>query len=110
MKIERDQVRFLSGVRLGQTLGSPVTMYVENRDYQHWQHLMHPEPGEDGVDDLWGPRPASGKGVVTRPRPGHADLAGAIKYRQRDVRNILERASARETTMRVAVGALCKVL
>lgn len=110
MKIEKDAVRILSGVRFGQTLGSPITLHVVNRDYEHWSHLMDPEPVEGAVQDGWGPRPESGKGVVTRPRPGHADLAGAIKYRQRDVRNILERASARETTMRVAVGALAKRL
>ncbi len=97
MKIEKDRVEFLSGVRFGKTLGSPVCMVVWNKDWENWQEKMAYE-GE--------PHPS----VVpfTKPRPGHADLAGGIKYNQRDLRNILERASARETTARVAVGALCK--
>lgn len=97
MKIERDQVEILSGVRFGKTLGSPIAMIVWNRDWENWQEKMAIE----------GERPESAI-PFTRPRPGHADLAGGIKYNQRDLRNILERASARETTARVAVGAVCK--
>ncbi len=97
MKIEKDEVEFLSGVRFGKTLGSPIAMAVWNRDWENWKEKMAYE----------GQMPPS---VVsfTRPRPGHADLSGGIKYNQRDLRNILERASARETTARVAVGAVCK--
>ncbi len=97
MKIEKDQVEILSGVRFGKTLGSPIAMIVWNRDWENWQEKMAIE----------GERPESAI-PFTRPRPGHADLAGGIKYNQRDLRNILERASARETTARVAVGAVCK--
>jgi len=97
MKIERDKVEFLSGVRLGKTLGSPILMAVWNRDFVNWTEIMKPEPGE---------LPEEKK--VTRPRPGHADLSGVLKYRTDDVRNILERSSARETAGRVAAGALCK--
>ncbi|WP_052887733.1 chorismate synthase [Thermogemmatispora carboxidivorans] len=98
MKIERDSVRFLSGVRHGRTLGSPVTMQIENRDWVNWQQAMSAEP----VEEL--PEP------VTRVRPGHADFTGAIKYGHRDVRNVIERASSRETAARVAVGSLCRQL
>jgi len=97
MKIEKDRVEFLSGVRLGKTLGSPILMAVWNRDYENWTEIMKPEPGE---------LPKEKK--VTRPRPGHADLSGVLKYKSDDVRNILERSSARETAGRVAAGALCK--
>ena len=97
MKIETDRAEFRSGVRKGRTLGSPITMVVANRDYTVWEQFMSPEPGE--LD------PAR---LVTRPRPGHADLGGALKYNHHDARNILERASARETAARVAVGAVCK--
>ena len=97
MKIEKDKVEFLSGVRLGRTLGTPILMAVWNRDYENWTEIMKPEPGE---------LPEEKK--VTRPRPGHADLSGAIKYGFNDVRNVLERSSARETAGRVAAGALCK--
>jgi chorismate synthase len=97
MKIEKDKVEFLSGVRLGKTLGSPILMAVWNRDYVNWTDIMKPEPGE---------LPEEKK--VTRPRPGHADLSGVLKYRTDDIRNILERSSARETAGRVAAGALCK--
>lgn len=96
MKIERDQVAFLSGVRWGKTLGSPVTLSVTNRDWQNWDKKMSP-CAADRVEGI----------AVTHPRPGHADLSGMIKYRQDDARNILERSSARETAARVAVGALC---
>jgi len=97
MKIEKDKVEFLSGVRLGRTIGSPILMAVWNRDYENWKELMKPEPGE---------LPPESK--VSHPRPGHADLPGVLKYATDDVRNILERSSARETVARVAVGALCK--
>jgi chorismate synthase len=97
MKIERDRVDFLSGVRLGRTLGSPILMAVWNRDYKNWEDIMKPEPGELPEDRK-----------VTRPRPGHADLSGVLKYGFDDVRNVLERSSARETAGRVAAGALCK--
>lgn len=99
MKIEKDQVAILSGVRWGKTLGSPVTLSIGNRDWENWRQTMSPEAGDrqQGV-------------AVTHPRPGHADLSGVIKYRQQDARNILERSSARETAARVAVGALCAIL
>jgi chorismate synthase len=99
MKIERDKVEFLSGVRLGKTLGSPILMAVWNRDFENWREVMKPEPGQ---------LPEEKK--VTRPRPGHADLPGALKHGFDDVRNVLERSSARETAGRVAAGALCKDL
>ncbi len=97
MKIEKDRVEFLSGVRFNKTLGSPITLWIENKDWKNWEEKMKPEgePSESAVP-------------FTRPRPGHADLAGGIKYNQRDLRNILERASARETAGRVAAGAICK--
>ncbi|MFZ5651207.1 MAG: chorismate synthase [Bacillota bacterium] len=97
MKIESDRVRFMAGVRGGLTLGSPVAMQVENRDWENWSEIMDPGPGAK-----------TGLKVVTRPRPGHADLSGAIKYGHSDIRNVLERASARETAARVAVGALAR--
>lgn len=97
MAIERDRVEFLAGVRFGRTLGSPICMAVWNKDWENWKEKMAPE-GE--VPDSVVP--------FTRPRPGHADLSGGIKYNQRDLRNILERASARETVGRVLAGAVCK--
>ncbi|MEM3153414.1 MAG: chorismate synthase [Candidatus Bathyarchaeia archaeon] len=97
MKIESDRVEFLSGLRFGKTLGSPISMVIWNKDWENWQEKMAYE----------GEQPESVVPFV-RPRPGHADLAGGIKYNQRDLRNILERASARETASRVAVGAVCK--
>ncbi|WP_456342820.1 chorismate synthase [Thermovibrio sp.] len=97
MKIEKDRVEFLSGVRLGKTLGSPILMAVWNRDYKNWEEIMKPEPGRLPPEKM-----------VTRPRPGHADLPGVLKYGFNDVRNVLERSSARETAGRVAAGALCK--
>lgn len=100
MQIEKDQVRVLSGVRHGLTTGAPITLVVENKDWTHWQNIMSVEPVEEG----------EARRRVSRPRPGHADLNGAIKYHQRDMRNILERSSARETTMRVAVGAVARQL
>jgi chorismate synthase len=96
MIIEKDQVSFLSGVRWGKTLGSPITLSIRNRDWENWEKTMSTRL-EDRQDGL----------AVTHPRPGHADLTGVIKYRQDDARNILERSSARETAARVAVGALC---
>jgi chorismate synthase len=101
MKIETDTVQILSGVRHGETLGSPIAIMVENRDFQNWQEVM-------AVEALAQPPERDRK--VIRPRPGHADLVGGMKYDRRDLRDILERASARETTMRVAVGAFAKML
>jgi len=97
MQIEKDSVDILSGVRWGETIGSPVTLAVRNRDWENWQEKM--STNESFKDD---------KIRVTRSRPGHADLAGVMKYGQKDVRNILERSSARETAVRVAVGAVAK--
>lgn len=99
-KIEKDTVRPLGGLRHGQTLGSPVAFLIENRDWANWQEVMSPTPIPGYTD----PR-AAGK-VVTRPRPGHADLNGVLKYGHADARNVLERASARETAARVAAGSL----
>lgn len=101
MKIESDSVTVLSGVRHGKALGSPIALMIENRDFVHWQDVMSAE--ELGAEPK-NPR------IVTRPRPGHADLAGGQKYQTRDLRNILERASARETAARVAAGAVAKQL
>lgn len=97
MSIEKDRVNFLSGVRWGKTLGSPITLSIRNRDWENWDKRMSPL-AEDFVEDI----------AITHPRPGHADLTGVIKYRQDDARNVLERSSARETAARVAIGALCK--
>ena len=99
MKIESDQIEWLAGVRAGETLGSPIAMLVWNRDWEHWQDVMAPEAD-----------PPERRRQVTRPRPGHADLAGSLKYDRRDARDILERASARETVARVACGAVSKLL
>ncbi len=99
MKIEKDQVNIRTGVRHGKTLGSPICLEVLNRDWQNWQNEMAIGPAEKPL-----------KRVVTHPRPGHADLVGGLKYNFRDLRNVLERASARETTMRVACGALARRL
>ncbi len=99
MKIEQDEAVILSGVRAGKTLGSPISVLIRNKDWENWKEIMEAGSGA-----------ASGKREVTRPRPGHADLAGALKYDQHDIRNILERASARETAARVAVGAVAKRL
>jgi len=97
MKIEKDEARVTSGVRWGETLGSPVTLVVENRDWKNWSRKMSADPA-DRDDSI----------IVTRPRPGHADLVGTQKYGHKDVRNVLERASARETTSRVAAGSLAR--
>jgi chorismate synthase len=104
MAIESDRADVLSGVRAGETLGGPIAMVIENRDWPNWQQTMH-VPSEAPAD-------ASGarKPPVTRPRPGHADLAGVAKYGRSDVRDVLERASARETAGRVAAGAIAKQL
>jgi chorismate synthase len=102
MQIERDTVEFLSGVRAGQTIGSPIAMLIANRDWKNWQDVMDAAPREGDPD----PR----RRAVTRVRPGHADLTGLLKYDRDDARDILERASARETTARVAAGAICKRL
>ncbi|MGQ0541140.1 MAG: chorismate synthase [Blastocatellia bacterium] len=101
MKIETDTVEFLSGIRHGKTLGSPVAMIIENRDFVHWQDVM---------SDIELPEEPKNARTVKRPRPGHADLAGGQKFQARDLRDILERASARETAARVASGALAKQL
>jgi chorismate synthase len=101
MKIEKDAVQILSGVRHGQTLGSPIALMIENKDWTNWTDVMSAE----ALDQP----PAKDK-TVKRPRPGHADLAGGLKYQRRDLRDILERASARETASRVACGALAKQL
>jgi len=99
MKIEKDSVKISSGVRWGRTLGSPIGLMVRNKDWDNWRDKMSPDPMFLNTAD-----------PVTRPRPGHADLAGALKYGTPDIRNILERSSARETAMRVAVGAVAKRL
>lgn len=101
MKIETDMVEILSGVRHGITLGSPIALTIENKDFAHWQEVMSVAKLESPPDN---PK------VVKRPRPGHADLAGGQKYQTRDLRDILERASARETAARVACGAIAKQL
>jgi chorismate synthase len=104
MKIERDRIEWLSGVRAGETLGSPVAMLIANRDWANWEDVMAPEAADgEPVGELRRRR-------VSRPRPGHADLAGVLKYDRLDARDILERASARETAARVAAGALAKRL
>lgn len=101
MQIEKDQANIVAGVRHGFTTGAPICLVVENKDWTHWQHIMGAEPIEDNEEV---------KRQVTRPRPGHADLNGALKYNQHDMRNILERSSARETAVRVAVGAVARQL
>lgn len=102
MQIEADHAELLSGVRAGETIGSPITMLIQNRDWRNWQEIMDPAPREGD--------PAGRARAVTRPRPGHADLAGMLKYDRADARDVLERASARETTARVAAGAVCRLL
>src|SRR6266516_3849641 len=101
MKIEQDRVEILSGVRHGLTLGSPLALMIENKDWANWNEVMAVEETEI---------PPEKSRRVKRPRPGHADLPGGLKYDVRDLRNVLERASARETTSRVACGALAKQL
>ncbi|HEX6923038.1 MAG TPA: chorismate synthase [Bacillales bacterium] len=101
MKIEKDRVQILSGVRHGKTTGAPVALVIENKDWKNWEDIM-------GADPISEEEEKKVKKRVTRPRPGHADLNGAIKYGHRDLRNVLERSSARETAMRVAAGAVAK--
>src|SRR6266853_3679954 len=104
MAIESDRAEALGGIRHGVTTGAPIALLIPNKDWENWQRTMHVEPIQ--------PADASGadRPVVTRPRPGHADLAGVVKYGHDDIRNVLERASARETAARVAVGALSRQL
>jgi chorismate synthase len=102
MQIESDRVELLSGVRAGETIGSPIAMLIRNRDWTNWQEIMDPAPQAGD--------PAARARAVTRPRPGHADLAGMLKYDRHDARDVLERASARETTARVAAAAICRKL
>ena len=99
MKIEKDHAVIKSGIRHGVSLGSPISLWIENLDHENWKEAMSPYPVGDSVD----------KKEFTKTVPGHADFAGALKYKQHDLRNVLERASARETTARVAVGAICKI-
>ena len=101
MKIESDEIEWLAGVRAGETIGAPIAMLIWNRDWEHWKDVMAPEAAPDAA-----PR----RRQVTRPRPGHGDLTGVLKYDREDARDILERASARETAARVACGAVCKRL
>ena len=113
MQIEKDAIEFLSGVRAGETLGSPIAMLIHNRDWKNWQAIMSAEKdaaGEGNAEHGDGPASASPlrHRAVTRVRPGHADLSGLFKYDRADARDILERASARETTARVAAAAVCK--
>src|SRR3954453_21394882 len=104
MAIESDHAEILSGVRGAETIGSPIALLIRNRDWENWKQTMHAE--EQAPPDAAGPpRP-----LVTRPRPGHADLAGAIKYDRTDIRDVLERASARETAARVAAAAVARQL
>src|SRR5262245_9566126 len=104
MAIESDRAEPVSGVRHGVTTGAPVALMIPNKDWENWQKTMHVEPQQPA--EATGPeRPA-----VTRPRPGHADLAGVVKYGHTDIRDVLERASARETASRVAVGAIARQL
>ncbi len=112
MKIENDEVNVLSGVRYGQTLGSPITLQIWNKDWERWQKVMAVTAGEGStrVEIAGDDRLQELDARVTKARPGHADLAGALKYQQQDLRNILERASARETAVRVAVGAVARRL
>jgi chorismate synthase len=99
MKIEKDEIDITAGVRFGRTLGSPVCFVIHNRDWQNWEKIMSSSPVVEGAD----------KRSVTRPRPGHVDLPGALKYRTYDARDVLERASARETAARVSGGAFCQL-
>src|SRR6058998_1940521 len=102
MQIEKDAIEFLSGVRAGETIVSPIAMLIHNRDWKNWQEIMNPARNEGEETS------AARKRAVTRVRPGHADLSGLLKYDRADGRDILERASARETTARVAAGAICR--
>ncbi len=102
MQIEQDEIEFLGGVRAGETIGSPIAMLIRNRDWQTWREIMDPAPHDTD--------PELRQRAVRRPRPGHADLTGLLKYARDDARDILERASARETTARVAAAAVCRRL
>ena len=104
MQIETDTVEIVAGVRHGQTLGSPVALVVTNDDWKHWTKIMGAEQLPEDID------PSEIKRQISRPRPGHADLVGGMKYGHRDLRNVLERSSARETTVRVAAGSVAKAL
>lgn len=104
MAIEQDRAEILSGVRRGQTLGSPIALVIRNKDWQNWQHTMSVEPNPPDA------APGARRAPVTRPRPGHADLAGGLKYGRDDLRDVLERASARETAARVAAGVIAKAI
>jgi chorismate synthase len=109
--IEQDRAEILAGVRHGRTLGSPILLLVRNRDWENWTQVMQVEPLEDeAAAGLFAAAESGNKRAtpVTRVRPGHADLAGALKYGFNDVRNVLERASARETAARVAAGAVAR--
>lgn len=99
MRIEKDRIEFICGVRKGKTLGNPLGLLIWNKDWENWKDIMASEPGLPSTER-----------VVTRPRPGHADLVGAIKYGHSDIRNVLEKASARETAIRVAIGGVAKSL
>lgn len=104
MAIEQDRVEVLSGIRRGETLGSPIAFLIRNKDWTNWQHTMSIEAEPDAS------LPGARRAAVTRPRPGHADLSGGLKYEREDMRDILERASARETAARVAAGAVARAL
>jgi chorismate synthase len=118
MQIEKDAVEFLSGVRAGETIGSPIAMLIHNRDWKNWQEIMDAAPTDAESEARsahnaprstpHAPRSAPRRRAVTRVRPGHADLSGLLKYDRDDARDILERASARETTARVAAAAICR--
>src|SRR5689334_12405432 len=99
-KIEKDRAEALAGIRHGQTIGAPIALKIENRDWANWEKAL-PVEDSDGADDA--------KRALTAPRPGHADLAGSLKFNLHDARYILERASARETAARVAAGSLAKI-
>lgn len=103
MQIEKDAIEIVSGVRNGYTLGSPITLVVTNDDFTHWRKIMGVAPISDEERENM-------KRTITKPRPGHADLVGGMKYNHRDLRNVLERSSARETAARVALGAVSKIL
>src|SRR5437763_9350826 len=104
MAIESDRAEALGGVRHGVSTGAPIALFIPNKDWENWQRTMYSEP-EQPADASGADRPA-----VTRPRPGHADLAGVVKYGHDDIRDVLERASARETAARVAIGSIARQL
>jgi chorismate synthase len=108
MNIESDRVQILSGVRRGKTLGSPISFLIENKDWTNWEEIMSPELRGKSSDNSKLRTSDSKLKPVTRPRPGHADLSGGLKYDHKDLRNVLERSSARETAARVAIGAVTK--